>query len=390
MGFHSKPGVEYLARPYDPEKDFAKSESPVRYLDLGKINNRVCHDIVGRLEDILDDGRYIGGKWNVRFCWNFAKYCGTRHAVGVGNGLDALRLILQAAGLGEGDEVIVPANTFIATILAVSQAGCVPVLVEPDPATFNIDPGRVEAVITPRTKAIMAVHLYGRVAPMGRLREIADKYGLKLFEDAAQAHGAMLGGRRTGSLSDAAGFSFYPGKNLGCLGDGGMVTTDDGKLAERIAMLANYGSREKYVHEMKGCNSRLDDFQAAVLDLKLEDLDGDNARRREIAKFYSESIDNPGIVLPEAPGDPAEHVWHIYAVRVADRDGFRRHMEEGGVETLVHYPTPPYHQGAYAELSGLDLPVTEAIHREVVSLPLNPVLTDEEIAKVAEVANAWK
>lgn len=339
---------------------------------------------------MLDDGQYIGGKWNKRFCKNFADYCGTKYAVGTGNGLDALRIILQAAGFGEGDEIIVPANTFIATILAIFQAGCIPVLVEPEADTFNIDPERVEKAITPRTKAIMAVHLYGRVAPMFRLRDIADKHGLKLFEDAAQAHGAMLDGKRVGNLSDAAGFSFYPGKNLGCLGDGGIITTDDDKLAEMAAMISNYGSKVKYCHEFRGCNSRLDDFQAAVLDLKLEGLDKDNGRRREIAKFYRENIDNPKVRLPSMPEKPEEHVWHIYAVRVPMRDCFRKHMKEMDVETLIHYPTPPHCQAALSGFRELKLPITESIHREVVSLPLNPVMTDAEILKVIEATNAWK
>lgn len=365
-------------------------DTRVKYLDLRKINDRIRHDIAGRLESILDGGRYIGGPWNERFCRNFAAYCGTQYAVGVGNGLDALRILLQASGLGPGDEVLVPANTFIATILAISQAGCVPALVEPDPETFNIAPENLERALTPRTRAIMAVHLYGRAAPMDALRDFATRHGLKLFEDAAQAHGAMLSGRRAGNLSDAAGFSFYPGKNLGCLGDGGMITTNDPQIAEAAAMIANYGSREKYVHRRKGCNSRLDDLQAAVLDRKLEDLDRDNAIRREIAGLYAARITNPLVALPALPKNAEEHVWHIYAARVARRDAFRRHMERMGVETLVHYPTPPHRQRAFAEFADLSLPVTEAIHREVVSLPLHPVMTEAEIEKVVEAVNAWQ
>ena len=362
----------------------------VTYLDLKKINGRIRHDIIGRLEDMLDDGCYIGGKWNQRFCRNFARFCGIKHAVGVGNGLDALRIILQASGFGKNDEIIVPANTFIATILAISQAGCTPVLIEPDPETFNIDPERVEEAITPRTRAIMAVHLYGRVAPMDQLRAISDRHGLKFFEDAAQAHGAVLDGKHAGNLSDAAGFSFYPGKNLGCLGDGGAITSNNEEFIRKAAMIANYGSEKKYEHSFKGCNSRLDDFQAAVLDLKLETLDMDNARRREIAGFYAETIRNPLIRLPAHPDHPEEHVWHIYAVRVQKRDAFRQHMKRMGVETLVHYPTPPHRQSAFPEFRKLELPITEAIHNEAVSLPLNPVLTDAEIERVVEAANAWK
>ncbi len=389
MGTHSCTGQK---RP--PERGIqgagACPAPTVRYLDLRRVNDRIRPDIVGRLEEILNDGRYIGGRWNARFRENFARYCGVAHAIGVGNGLDALRILLQASGFGGGDEIIVPANTFIATILAISQAGCRPVLVEPDQETFNLDPEKIENAITPRTRAIMAVHLYGRVAPMEEIGRIAARHGLKVFEDAAQAHGARLGKRRAGNLSDAAGFSFYPGKNLGCLGDGGMITTNDPRLAEAAAMLANYGSRNKYEHQYKGCNSRLDDFQAAVLDRKLEDLDRDNGARREIARQYAESIRNPRIRLPAMPANAEEHVWHIYAVRVPHRDGFRQHMERMGVETLVHYPTPPHRQRAFQELEHLSLPVTEAIHREVVSLPLNPVMTQAEIENVVEAANAWQ
>lgn len=263
-------------------------------------------------------------------------------------------------------------------------------LIEPDPETFNIDPERIEEAITPRTRAIMAVHLYGRVAPMDKLRAIADRRGLKLFEDAAQAHGAILGGKYAGNLSDAAGFSFYPGKNLGCLGDGGAITSNDKDFIRKAAMIANYGSEKKYDHSFKGCNSRLDDFQAAVLDLRLEALGRDNARRREIARFYNKTISNPSIKLPASPENPEEHVWHIYAVRVRMRDSFRQHMKRMGVETLVHYPTPPHRQKAFPEFRKLELPITEAIHNEVVSLPLNPVLTDAEVERIVEAANVWK
>lgn len=362
----------------------------VKYLDLKKINGRIRSGIMARMEDMLADGFYIGGKWNRRFCENFAAFCGVKHAVGTGNGLDALRIMLQAAEIPAGAEIIVPANTFIATFLAIAQAGCVPVPVEPDAETFNIDAERVEEAITSRTRAIMAVHLYGRVAPMERLRQIADKHGLSLFEDAAQAHGARLAGKRAGNLADAAGFSFYPGKNLGCLGDGGLIATNDGRLAEKATMIANYGSRRKYEHEIKGCNSRLDDLQAAVLDLKLAGLEADNWRRREIAEFYERNIRNSLVQLPRMPLDGEEHVWHIYAARVGEREAFRRHMGRMGVETLIHYPRAPHQQGAFPELAHLNLPVTEAIHREVVSLPLNPVLEQEELEKVVEAVNVWK
>lgn len=361
----------------------------IKYLDLKKINERFHHGILNRLDDMLEDGRYIGGSWNQRFREEFAKYCGVKYVLGVGNGLDALRIILQASGFRDGDEIIVPANTFIATILAISQAGCVPVLIEPDPVTFNIDPSEIEKAITSRTKAIMAVHLYGRVAPMAEIKTIADRHGLKVFEDAAQAHGAILGTKRAGNLSDAAGFSFYPGKNLGCLGDGGAIASNDEDLIRKAGMIANYGSEIKYDHQTKGCNSRLDDFQAAVLSLKLQDLDADNARRRQIASYYNENIKNELIKLPQAPANQKEHVWHIYAVRVPGQEDFQKHMLDKGVETLIHYPKPPHLQPAFAEFSNLSFPITEAIHREEVSLPLNPVLTDGEVEKIVEACNAF-
>jgi len=362
----------------------------VKYFDLKKFNDKIRFEIICRLEDILNKGQYIKGTWNEYFCKNFANYCGAKYAVGVGNGLDALRIILQAAGLEKDDEIIVPANTFIATILAINSAGCIPVLVEPDPETFNLDPKGIEKAITSKTKAIMAVHLYGRVAQMDGIREIADRYGLKIFEDAAQAHGAKLGNKRVGNLSDAAGFSFYPGKNLGCLGDGGAITSNNAEFIHKATMIANYGSERKYEHLYKGCNSRLDEFQAAILDLKLGSLDRENTRRREIANFYNENITNPLISLPSHPKDSNEHVWHIYAVRVQKRERFRQHMKNKGIETLVHYPTPPHRQQAFSEFLSFDYPITEAIHREVVSLPLNPVLTDTEVKNIVEAANAWK
>lgn len=370
----------------------------IPYLDLKKINDRIHDEIIARLDSVLTNGRYIQGQWCGVFEKNFANFCGTKYAIGVGNGLDALRILLQAAGLGDGDEVIVPANTFIATILAIIQAGCKPVLVEPDIHTFNIDPEKVEAAITPNTKAIMAVHLYGRVAPMQELRRIADRYGLRLFEDAAQAHGAMLEGKRAGNLSDAAGFSFYPGKNLGALGDGGMITTNDAELYGKLKKIANYGSSEKYRHEMRGCNSRLDEFQAAVLDLKLETLDADNERRREIAAFYQQNITDK-LIKPGHPKNPHEHVWHIYAARVpwdVEKAGeFMTPMREilgnallaKGIETLVHYPIPPHRQQALSEFCHLSFPLTELIHREEISLPLNPVMTDDEVERVVEAVN---
>lgn len=358
----------------------------IKYLDLAKINERQRPEIDAAIKRVLDSGHYLQGAENERFCAAFAAYCGTKWALGVGNGLDALRIMLQAARIGPGDEIIVPANTFIATLLAISQTGATPVLVEPELNTFNINPRRIELSLTMRARAILSVHLYGRPAPMNEINALAERYGLLVFEDAAQAHGAMLNGKKTGSFGLAAGFSFYPGKNLGCLGDGGAITTNDRDFYERAKALANYGSKEKYHHIVKGCNSRLDEIQAAVLSAKLETLDADNARRREIANIYANNISNPLVELPESEEG---HVWHIYAVRTPDREDFRKYMADKGIETLVHYPTAPHRQEAYREFGGMNLPVTEKIHREVVSLPLNPVLENWEIEKIAETVNAY-
>lgn len=361
----------------------------ISYLDLKAINGRFREEIDDAVASVLDSGQYLQGEWNRKFCHDFARFCGCKNAVGTGNGLDALRIMLQAAGLGHGDEVIVPANTFIATILAITQAGCVPVPVEPDPATFNINPELIESALTSRTKAIMAVHLYGKTAPMDKIWELGRKHNLMIFEDAAQAHGAFFGQIRAGNLSHAAAFSFYPGKNLGCLGDGGAITSNNDELLRKAAMLANYGSEKKYEHMYKGCNSRLDEIQAAILDVKLRYLDTDNRRRRQIASYFKENITNELVIKPENLWED-EHVWHIYAIRISDRNNFRRHMAQWKIETLVHYPRPPHKQPAYSEWKNLSFPVTEAIHREVVSLPLNPVLTDGEVEKIVEAANAWK
>lgn len=360
----------------------------IKYLDLGKINDARRHEIDAAIRRVLDSGRYLQGVENEKFCAAFASHCGTKHALGVGNGLDALRIMLQAAGIGPGDEVIAPANTFIATILAISQTGAKPVLVEPSIDTYNLDPKLIEAAITPATKAIIAVHLYGLLAPMEEIAAIAQKRGLALFEDAAQAHGAERGGKRAGSLGHAAAFSFYPGKNLGCLGDGGAIVTDDAALLQRAEAIANYGSPGKYEHKLKGCNSRLDEIQAAILSVKLACLNEENARRREISKFYRENISNPLVANPQTDSEAA-HVWHIYAVRVDQRDRFRDYLARNDIETLVHYPTPPHKQEAYTELARLSLPVTENIHRKVVSLPLNPALEDWEIEKIVETVNTY-
>lgn len=360
----------------------------IKFLDLKKINNRYREEIDSRIKNILDKGWYLQGEENENFTKNFANFCGTKFALGVANGLDALNLIIKAYGFGNGDEIIVPANTYIATILAISENGCIPILVEPDFKTYNINPDSIEEKITSKTKAIMVVHLYGQTVQMEKIWKIAKKYNLKIIEDSAQAHGAIYQENRTGNLGDASGFSFYPGKNLGCIGDGGAVTTNDEELFNKIKAIANYGSDRKYHHIYKGVNSRLDEIQAAVLDIKLKHLDSDNNKRREISKYYRENIKNSKLILPETY-DEKSHVWHIFAVRTQNRDEFQKYLTEKGIQTIIHYPTPPHKQGAYKEWNNLSFPITEEIHNTILSLPISPVMTDSEIEKVVEVVNEY-
>lgn len=360
----------------------------IKFLDLEKINNRFRAEIDTRIKAVLDKGWYLEGEENERFAQNFAKFCGSKYALGVANGLDAINLIIRAYGFGVGDEIIVPSNTYIATILAVSQNGCTPVLVEPNINTYNIDPELIEAKITPKTKAIIVVHLYGQAVQMEKIWALAQKYSLKIIEDSAQAHGAIYQGKRVGSLGDASAFSFYPGKNLGCLGDGGGITTDDEALFRKVKAIANYGSDRKYHHIYKGVNSRLDEIQATVLDIKLAHLDADNAKRREIAKIYRKSITNPKIILPQAYDENA-CVWHCFVVRTDKRDEFQQYLSDNGVQTIIHYPTPPHKQGAYKEWENHSYPVSEEIHRTIISLPISPVMSDEEVNKVVGVVNAY-
>ncbi len=361
----------------------------ISFLDLEKVNNRFRQEIDMRIKDILDRGWYLQGEENEKFCQNFASYCGSKYALGVGNGLDALRLIIKAYGFGKGDEIIVPANTYIATILAITDNGCTPILVEPDINTYNINPDLIEAAITPRTKAIMVVHLYGQAVEMEKIWKIAKKHDLKVFEDSAQAHGAKYQGRMTGNLSDAAAFSFYPGKNLGCLGDGGAITTNDEGIYQKVKALANYGSDRKYHHIYKGLNSRLDEIQAAVLDIKLPYLDADNKRRREISTYYRNNINNPLIVLPKTYDEEA-HVWHVFAVRTKERDRFQEYLRSKGVQTIIHYPTPPHKQEAYKEWNNRSYPITEQIHKEIISLPISPIMTDDEVVELVRIVNEYK
>jgi dTDP-4-amino-4,6-dideoxygalactose transaminase len=352
----------------------------IPFLDLHASNARNRQAFHDALDRVLDSGRFILGQEVDRFEQEFAAYCGARHCIGVGNGLDALHLTLRAMGIGPGEEVIVPSNTFIATWLAVSHSGATPVPVEPDPRTFNLDPTRIEAAITPRTRAIIPVHLYGLVSDIDRIAAIARERGLKVIEDAAQAHGARFKGRPAGSLGDAAAFSFYPGKNLGALGDGGAITTDDDELATRVRLLANYGSKTKYLHEAKGLNSRLDELQAAFLRVKLRSLDNDNARRRAVASRYVAALRNTELVLPEV-ADPLSHVWHLFVIRSAQRGRIQRHLRNAEIDSLIHYPIPPHLQLAYADLHvpAGSLPIAERLHEEVLSLPMGSTMSDDEV-----------
>ena len=328
------------------------------------------------------------GEEDKKFEENFAKFVGAKYCIGCANGLDALNLIIRAYGFGIGDEIIVPANTYIASILAISENGCTPVLVEPSIDTRNIDPDLIEEKITSKTKAILIVHLYGQAVQMDKIWNLAKKYDLKIIEDSAQAHGAIYNGKKTGNLGDASGFSFYPGKNLGCMGDGGAVTTNDEELALKIRALGNYGSHKKYCNLYKGVNSRLDEIQAAILDVKLPHLDKDNQRRREISKFYRENIKNPAIILPKTY-DELAHVWHVFAIRTKNRDNFQQYLKDNDIQTLIHYPTPPHKQQAYKEWNDLSYPITEEIHKTILSLPISPVMEDSEVEYVVKVVNAY-
>lgn len=347
----------------------------IPFLDFGSMHAELRPKLDAAYARVVDSNWLILGKELEAFEHEFADYCGVKHCVGVANGLDALFMSLKAMGIGPGDEVIVPSNTYIATWLAVSYTGATPVPVEPEIQTYNIDPERIEVAITPRTKAIMPVHLYGQPANMDPINEIAKRHGLKIVEDAAQAHGARYKGRRTGSLGDAAGFSFYPGKNLGALGDGGAITTNDDALADKLRVLRNYGSRVKYHNEVQGFNSRLDELQAAFLREKLTVLDNWNTRRAEVAVCYVSSLRDADLTLPYVP-EWAEPVWHLLVVRHRHRDALQKHLQGEGVATMIHYPIPPHLQPAYQDLGYRrgDFPVAESIHDSVLSLPMWPHL----------------
>ncbi len=358
----------------------------VPFLDLKAAYLELKDELDAAARRVLESGWYILGAEVEAFESEFAAYCEVKHCIGVANGLDALHLILKGYGIGTGDEVIVPANTYIATWLAVSYAGATPVPVEPDARTYNLDSTKIEAAITPRTKAIMPVHLYGQPAEMNRINEIARRHNLKVIEDAAQAHGARYGGKRAGSLGDAAGFSFYPGKNLGAFGDAGAITTDDDDLADRLRVLRNYGSRVKYHNEVKGFNSRLDPMQAAFLRVKLEHLDEWNARRKAVTQIYLAKLaGNPMLQLPRVV-EESEPAWHLFVVRYPDRDGLQQFLKDNDVETLIHYPVPPHLSSAYSEFgyTAGDFPLSETMAHEVLSLPLSPHMSGVQIEAVIE------
>ncbi|MEK4519893.1 DegT/DnrJ/EryC1/StrS family aminotransferase [Paenibacillus sp. FSL H8-0122] len=362
----------------------------IPFLNLKEINLRHEDAIMANMKSFLNSGWYILGEQVKAFESEFASYCGTTYCLGVANGLDALELIIRAYEIGSGDEVIVPSNTYIASILSISANGATPVLVEPNLLTYNLDPEKIEEYITPNTKAIMVVHLYGQACNMEPIKHIAEKYSLKIIEDCAQAHGAVYKDYKVGALGDAAAFSFYPGKNLGALGDAGAITTSDEKLYDTLHALRNYGSQKKYENIFKGYNSRLDEIQAPILSTKLKYLDQDNEYRRTIADFYLTNIKNEHIVLPSVEEGPLSHVWHVFVIRTLDRTHFINYMSDNGIQTMIHYPIPPHKQEAYKEWKDLKLPISEKIHSEILSLPISPVLNMADAKRIVEVVNEYK
>lgn len=369
----------------------------IPFLDLKNINQQYRQQLIEACTRVIDSGWYIGGTELEQFEQNFAKYCGTQYAIGVANGLDALILVLRAwkelGKLQEGDEVIVPSNTYIASILAISANQLKPVLTEPEPNTFNLDPTKIEAAITDKTKVILPVHLYGQLAAMPEIMAIAEKYNLLVLEDSAQSHGAALHNKKAGNWGHASGFSFYPGKNLGALGDAGAITTNDAELANMLKALRNYGSHEKYKNLVQGVNSRLDEIQAAILDIKLKFLNQETSHRRKIAALYLENINNSLIQLPKIQSnalDDKQHVWHLFVIRSEHREALQKHLAEHGIQTLIHYPIPPHEQQAYEEWNNSSFPISEKIHSEVLSLPIGPTLSLTDAQFIVDVCNGFK
>lgn len=370
----------------------------IPFLDLKTINSKYRLDLIAAATRVIDSGWYLQGSELKAFEQEFATYCGTQYSIGVANGLDALTLTLRAwkelGKLKEGDEVIVPANTYIASILAITENRLKPVLVEPDDHTFNLCPVKIQAAITDKTRAIVAVHLYGKLAPMPEIMALAKTHNLLVLEDSAQAHGAAIHGKKAGNWGDASGFSFYPGKNLGALGDAGAVTTNDGELARTIRALGNYGSHKKYENLHQGVNSRLDELQAALLSVKLKYLDAETARRKEIALAYAKRIKNSLIQQPISASSTLKslenHVFHLYVIRTTEREALQQHLHSAGVQTLIHYPIPPHRQQAYKDWNDLSYPLTEAMHQQVLSLPISPVMVDGEVNAVIDACNSFK
>lgn len=368
----------------------------IPFLDLKGINAQYREELIEACTKVIDSGWYIQGNEHKEFEKEFAEYCGTKYAIGVANGLDALILILRAykelGVIKDGDEVIVPSNTYIASILAISENSLVPILVEPDINTYLIDPAKIEEKITSKTKAIMPVHLYGQTCEMDAINTIAKKHNLKVIEDSAQSHGAYFGNKRSGNLGDASGFSFYPGKNLGALGDGGAVTTNDEELANAIKALGNYGSQKKYENLYKGKNSRLDEMQAAMLRVKLRYLDNEVEKRREIASYYIENIKNPNIILPIQNlklniQNYKNHVWHVFAIRTKNREGLQKQLFSHNIQTLIHYPIPAHKQKAYTEWNNDSFPISEGIHEQILSLPISGIQSLQTTKSIVEVIN---
>ena len=370
----------------------------IPFLDLKIINAQYRNELAQAAIDVIDSGWYVQGEQVEVFEREFADYCGAKHCIGVANGLDALILTLRAwkelGKLKEGDEVIVPANTYIASILAITENRLVPVLVEPDVDSYNLCPRNTEAAITPKTKAILPVHLYGQLADMPAIMDIAKRHNLLVLEDSAQAHGASMSGKKSGNWGDASGFSFYPGKNLGALGDGGAVTTNDEELATTIRALGNYGSHKKYENLYQGVNSRLDEMQAAILRIKLRHLEVEIIQRRKVAQAYQKGIKNKTLVLPAQHCDSSptgeNHVWHLFVIRTQKRESLQQYLTEQGVQTLIHYPIAPHQQQAYKEWASQSYPLTEEIHKEVISLPISPVMSEEDVKAVIKAINEFK
>lgn len=373
------------------------SKNKIDFLDLKAINQKHRQALIDAATRVIDSGWYVLGQEVKAFEQEFANYCGTQHCVGMANGLDALVLTLRAwkelGKLKEGDEVIVPANTYIASVLAITESRLKPVLVEPDEQNYNLSPQKLRQAITPKTKAIVAVHLYGQLAPMSAIMDLADEHKLLVLEDSAQAHGATVDGKRAGNWGHASGFSFYPGKNLGALGDAGAITTNDAELAQTVRSLGNYGSHKKYENLYRGFNSRLDEIQAALLRVKLQHLDAETLVRQQIAVAYAQGITNPLVTLPIARSSTVvslkHHVFHLFVVRVKARETFQANLKGAGIDTLIHYPIPPHQQKAYREYQHLSLPLTESIHQEVVSIPIGPTMQMSQVQAVIAACNAY-